>query len=216
MTKPIFTPFAEKPLKNIIFDLGGVILNIDYHLTINAFKSLGIENFEEIFTQAKQVGIFDQLDKGIISPAQFREGIREISPVALTDSQIDWAWNALLLDFPPQRLDILRNVRKYYKTFLLSNTNAIHIEEYNKTLHRTCGVDNLSVFFDKVYYSHIINMRKPDAEAFEIILHENKLNPAETLFIDDSIQHIEGAKKLGIIAYHLNLQKGECIEKLFL
>jgi putative hydrolase of the HAD superfamily len=121
----------------------------------------------------------------------------------------------MLLDFPPQRLDVLEKVKPHYRTFLLSNTNAIHIEEYNKVLHKTFGVDNLSVYFDKEYYSHLIHMRKPDAEAFEIILRENNLNPSETLFIDDTQQHVEGARKLGILAHHLNIPAGECIEKLF-
>ena len=215
MSKPIFTPFANQSIKNIIFDLGGVILNIDYRLTIDAFKNLGLSNFEEMFTQAQQVGLFDQLDKGLVTPAQFREGLRQISGVALSDKQIDDAWNAMLLDFPTKRLEVLMSVKNHYKTFLLSNTNAIHIEEYNKILQQTFGVGNLSVFFDKEYYSHIINMRKPDAETFEIILKENNLNASETLFIDDTQQHVEGAKKLGILAYHLNIPAGESIEKLF-
>jgi putative hydrolase of the HAD superfamily len=215
MSKPIFTPFANQNIKNIIFDLGGVILNINYHLTIDAYKNLGLTNFESMFTQAQQVGLFDQLDKGLVTPAQFREGLRQISNVALSDRQIDDAWNAMLLDFPQHRLEVLKSVKNYYKTFLLSNTNAIHIDEYNNILLKTFGVDNLSVFFDKEYYSHKIHMRKPDAEAFEIILNENNLNASETLFIDDTLQHVEGAKKLGILAYHLNIPAGESIEKLF-
>jgi putative hydrolase of the HAD superfamily len=215
MSKPIFTPFAHHNIKNIIFDLGGVILNIDYHLTIDAYKNLGITNFESMFTQAQQVGLFDQLDKGLVTPAQFRDGLREISGLTLTDQQIDNAWNAMLLDFQPSKLNVLKGVKGHYRTFLLSNTNAIHIDEYNKILHNTFGFENLSVFFDKEYYSHLIHMRKPDAEAFEIILKENSLNPGETLFIDDTLQHVEGARKLGILAYHLNIPAGERIENLF-
>lgn len=215
MSKPIFTPFANQNIKNIIFDLGGVILNIDYHLTIDAYKNLGITDFESMFTQAQQVGLFDQLDKGLVTPAQFRDGLRQLSGLALTDRQIDDAWNAMLLDFPPHRLEVLKSVKNHYKTFLLSNTNAIHIDEYNKVLHKTFGVENLSVYFDKEYYSHLIHMRKPDAEAFEIILRENDLNPSETLFIDDTQQHVEGARKLGILAYHLDVPAGESIENLF-
>ncbi len=215
MSKPIFTPFAHHNIKNIIFDLGGVILNIDYHLTIDAYKNLGITDFESMFTQAQQVGLFDLLDKGLVTPAQFRDGLRQISGLALTDKQIDDAWNAMLLDFQPSKLNVLKGVKGHYRTFLLSNTNAIHIDEYNKILHNTFGFENLSVFFDKEYYSHLIHMRKPDAEAFEIILKENNLNPSETLFIDDTLQHVEGARKLGILAYHLNIPAGECIENLF-
>lgn len=215
MKKPVFSPFAEKKIKNIIFDLGGVILNIDYHLTINAFKALGLENFDTLFNQAKQVGVFDLLDKGLITPQGFRDEIRQITASNLTDEQINSAWNAMLLDFPPLRLELLRKVKSSYKIFLLSNTNAIHLEFYNQILHKTFGVDNLSVFFNREYYSHLIHMRKPDAEVFELILNENNLRPEETLFIDDSEQHVEGAKKLGILAHHLNIPNGERIELLF-
>ncbi len=215
MPKPIFSPFADKKIKNIIFDLGGVIINIDYHLTINAFKALGLQNFDTIFNQAKQIGVFDLLDKGLISPQEFRNEVRRITSSNLTDEQIDKAWNAMLLDFPPSRLELLGRVKSGYKTFLLSNTNAIHFEAYNQILHRTFGVENLSVFFDREYYSHLIHMRKPDADAFELILNENNLKPEETLFIDDTLQHVEGAKKLGILAHHLNIPNGDCIEMLF-
>ncbi len=215
MPKPIFTPFAHRNAKHIIFDLGGVILNIDYHLTINAFKALGFENFDNLFTQAQQIGLFDQLDQGLISPTGFRNGIRQLTPIPITDSAIDNAWNAMLLDFPTKRLELLGKIRKHYQTFLLSNTNAIHLESYNQILKTTFGLDNLSSFFNKEYYSHLIHLRKPNAEAFELILKENQLIPQETIFIDDSIQHVEGAKKLGILAYHLNIPKGESIELLF-
>lgn len=215
MSKPIFTPFSTQPIKNIIFDLGGVILNIDYNLTIEGFKNLGVENFDSLFTQAQQVGLFDELDKGLITPEQFRDDIRHITCINLSDQQIDIAWNAMLLDFPPSRLALLKKTHAHYRTFLLSNTNAIHFVEYNRVLIDTFGVHNLSEFFEKEYYSHLIHLRKPDAEAFEIILRENNLNPCETLFIDDTKQHIEGARKLGILAHHLNLANGEHINRLF-
>jgi putative hydrolase of the HAD superfamily len=215
MVKPIFTPFAQNNTKNIIFDLGGVILNIDYHLTINAFKALGFVDFDSLFTQANQVGLFDMLDKGLITPQEFRDGIRRITSTSISDSQIDMAWNAMLLDFPPSRLELLRRVKQGYRTFLLSNTNAIHIEAYNKILFNTFGVNNLSVFFEREYYSHLVHMRKPDAEVFKLILNENNLRPEETLFIDDSLQHVVGARKLGIQAYHLDIPAGQSIDTLF-
>ena len=215
MEKLIFTPFANHNIKNIIFDLGGVILNIDYNLTIQEFINLGITNFGELFTQANQVDIFDKLDKGNVSPSQFRDAIRDITGIPLSDYQIDKAWNAMLLDFPKSRLKLLGNIGKHYRTFLLSNTNAIHIDDYNKILYNTFGVENLSSFFEKEYYSFKINMRKPDSEVFEHIINENSLNPSETLFIDDSIQHVESAQRLGILAYHLNIPAGETIDKLF-
>ncbi|HOP05576.1 MAG TPA: HAD family phosphatase [Tenuifilaceae bacterium] len=215
MSKPFFIPFRHRPIKNIIFDLGGVILNIDYHLTINAFKKLGIDSFESYFSQAQQNGLFDKLDKGQISPQEFRNSLRELVNLSLSDSAINQAWNAMLLDFPKHRIELLKKVKGHYKTFLLSNTNAIHIEEYNKILDRTFGYKNLSFLFNKEYYSHEIGMRKPDEEVFLHIIKENLLHPEETLFIDDSIQHVEAAQKLGINTYHLNIPEGESIENLF-
>ena len=215
MSKPIFIPFSHIEIKNIIFDLGGVILNIDYHLTIEAFKRLGVKNFDTLFSQAQQNGLFDHLDKGLVTPQEFRDNLRQLVGINLSDTLINDAWNAMLLDFPVNRIDLLKSIRPYYKTFLLSNTNAIHIEEYNKLLLKTFGLENLSFLFDREYYSHIIGMRKPDKEVFQHIIDENHLNPAETVFIDDSIQHVESARKLGIQAYHLNIPQGETIEQLF-
>lgn len=215
MEKLIFQPFRDLDLKNIIFDLGGVILNIDYRLTIDAFIRLGFNDFELAFSQAQQLNLFDNLDKGLITPNEFREGLRTLAPIELSDQQIDDAWNAMLLDFPNQRLHLLDCLKTQYNTFLLSNTNAIHFEEYNKILDKNFSLKNLSKYFLKEYYSHFIHMRKPNAEVFQLIINENNLKPHQTLFIDDSIQHVEGAKKLGIFAYHLNIPKGESIDKLF-
>ncbi len=215
MQKLTFLPYRHMNIKNIIFDLGGVILNIDYQLTIDAFIKLGFENFDAIFTQAKQTGIFDKLDKGLVSPEDFRNGVRGLAGKPFTDAQIDNAWNKLLLDFPLQRLKLLESVGDQYRSFLLSNTNQIHCEVYSKNLYNVYGVKDLTHFFEKVYYSHQIHMRKPDKEAFQIILDENSLVPEETLFIDDTEQHVLGARAVGIIAYHLKLNAGESIEGLF-
>jgi len=121
----------------------------------------------------------------------------------------------MLLDFPTHRLNLLEEVHTNYRTFLLSNTNQVHIEVYNKILFNAFGVKDLSHFFEKEYYSHVIHMRKPDAEVYEYILNQNGLNKEETLFIDDTEQHIIGAKAVGINSYHLNLKFGETIEGLF-
>jgi HAD superfamily hydrolase (TIGR01509 family) len=215
MQKLTFLPFKHLDIKNIIFDLGGVILNIDYQLTIDAFKRLGFEDFDAVFTQAKQTGVFDKLDKGLITPKEFRAGVRELAGKPFTDEQIDNAWNAMLLDFPKDRLKLLEQVHSQYRTFLLSNTNQVHFEVYNQILLNTFGVKDLSHFFEKEYYSHVIHMRKPNAEVYEYILEQNGLDKQETLFIDDTEQHIKGAVAVGLNAYHLKLNEGETIEGLF-
>jgi glucose-1-phosphatase len=215
MGKLIFKPFSDRNIKNIIFDLGGVIINLSYQRTIDAFKAIGFKDFEKVFTQANQTGLFDKLDKGMISPMDFRAAIRTTFNTEVSDSQIDHAWNAMLLDFPAHRLDLLQRIKEHYSTFLLSNTNAIHFVAYNKMLKDCFGFENLSHYFNREYYSHLVHMRKPDCEVFLHILEKNGLKAGETLFIDDSIQHVEGAKKLGILAYHLDIPKGESIEGLF-
>ncbi len=190
-------------IRNIIFDLGGVILNIDYNLTANEFKNLGISNYSELYTQFNQISIFDNLEMGKISPKYFYNSIKTLAKPNITDLQIRNAWNAMLLDFPLERLVLLEKLKSNFNIFLCSNTNKIHLNHYNQTLKNTFGLNNLSSIFVKEYYSHIVGLRKPNVEIFNLILNENSLNAKETLFIDDSPQHIEGAKKAGLITYHL-------------
>ena len=199
-----------KGIKHIIFDLGGVLINIDYKLTEQAFKDAGITNFDALYSQLQQTDLFDQLEMGLIGRQDFISGLQQLSPVAISEEQILTAWNAMLLDFPVRRLQILQQLRLYYDLFLLSNTNEIHEEGFNGILMRSHGIPNLGVFFDKVYFSHRLGLRKPMKEIFERVLDDNGLKPADTLFIDDSPQHIAAAKELGIQTIYL--EKGMTIE----
>ncbi|MFC5271986.1 HAD family hydrolase [Adhaeribacter terreus] len=190
-------------IKNIIFDLGGVIINIDYQKTIDAFKKLSKANATIEFNQQAQSALFDELETGRISNEAFREKVREYYQLDATDEQIDDAWNALLLDIPAERIALLRKLHKNHKLFLLSNTNAIHLIAFNKIVQDNHDMPALDELFDKCYYSHLVDDRKPNASIFERILQENDLKKEETLFVDDSIQHIEAADKLGIKTLHL-------------
>jgi len=192
-----------KGIRHIIFDLGGVILNIDYKLSAEAFKKLGANDFDELYSQAKQSELFDRLETGRISPNDFRNEVRRIFEATWSDTEIDSAWNAMLLDLPPTRIELLQELKKRYKIYLLSNTNQIHYDQYGRMLRERFGLNDLSEVFDKAYYSHEVGMRKPDAEVFEFVLNANAAEANETLFIDDSIQHIEGAKRIGLETYHL-------------
>lgn len=200
--------------KNIIFDLGGVLLNIDYSLTTKAFSTLGLGNFNDLFSKATQSQLFDLYEKGLISSDEFRKRIKTYFDKPIDDGTIDDAWNSMLLDFPTHRFDLLKKTKATHRTFLLSNTNDIHINKFSEYLQRDFGMTDLSDYFEKVYLSYKVGMRKPDAEIFEMVLAENGLKAEETLFIDDSDQHIEGAKKLGIQTHWLNLEK-ETITDLF-
>ncbi|MBK6522827.1 MAG: HAD family phosphatase [Sphingobacteriaceae bacterium] len=204
---------AVKKIKNIIFDLGGVIINLDTTATIKAFVDLGINDFENIYSQLAQTNLFDQFDKGLITENYFFNSIKNQFDLKKPLHDLEKAWNAMLLDFPKQRLDSLKKYKESHRTFLLSNTNETHIREFHRTLHQNYGMRDLDQFFEKVYFSCRVNMRKPDKEIFELVLKQNQLDPAETLFIDDTIHHVEGAKRVGL---HASLvKKDEEFEEVF-
>ena len=192
-------------IRNIIFDLGGVLLNIDYQASIKAFKDLGVKDFDALFSQATQHHLFDRLDTGQISAEEFRDELRELGGLSLSDAQIDHAWNAMLGDFPASRIDLLQGLSAIYRLFLLSNTNSIHYPAYIERLRKDHGIDSLDHLFENAYLSHEIGLRKPDTAAFQLIINENQLDPAATFFIDDSAQHVEGAIKAGLHAVWLDL-----------
>jgi len=202
-------------IKNIIFDLGGVILNIDFQKAANSFQELGLDDFEALYSKATQSKLFDRLEKGLITADAFRSELRELSGIAMSNQQIDQAWNSLILDFPPARLQLLKDLRANYKIFLLSNTNSIHADYYNHDLYKTHGINGLEELFDKVFYSHDIALRKPDAAPFEYVLNDQKLKAEETLFIDDSLPNILTAHQLGINSIFLNLDNGHDVLDLF-
>tara|TARA_B110000879_G_scaffold168776_1_gene218509 strand:+ start:123 stop:737 length:615 start_codon:yes stop_codon:yes gene_type:complete len=200
-----------KGIKNIIFDLGGVIYAINYKRTIKAFESLGINDFEAVYAKAGQSDLFDNLETGKISPSEFFVGINKFLPNTLSAIQIKDAWNAMLIGFMPDAVSKLKELNKTHRIFLLSNTNIFHIEE----IQNTEGMASFFEFcelFEKVYLSHDIGLRKPHTEVFTHIVDEQGLEAYETLFIDDSPQHVAGALKAGLKSYHL--KDGEEISQL--
>ena len=198
-------------IRAIIFDLGAVLLNINYHKTIEEFEKLGIKNSSSFYSKKEQTNLFNLLETGKISEEDFITEVNKKCKYG-SDNKIVSAWNAMLLDLPKHRVSLLKDLNKKYDIYLLSNTNSIHISEFKNIM----GYEKYEVFyklFKKVYYSHEIGFRKPNKEAFQLILDENNLNADEVLFIDDSPQHIEGAKNLGIKTYHL--KDGEEVTTLF-
>lgn len=198
---------------NIIFDLGGVILNIDYHKTAQAFQNLGLENFDEIYSQAQQSGLFDDFETGKISGQYFINQLLKFLPKNVSPNEVVAAWNAMILDFPLENLNLLRELHTTKNCVLLSNTNEIHLQCFNRKLKEVSMEESLQPFFKKVYFSHEIGKRKPHLSTFEFVCCENNFIPEQTVFIDDSFQHIEGANKLGLETYLL--QKGEQLVDLF-
>ena len=189
--------------KAIIFDLGGVIINLNYQATAQAFKDLGIKDFDNVYSKQKQQLLFDDFEKGVIAVESFRAAIRKHLTKVVTNDEIDTAWNAMLLDIPVYRMQWLEELAKQYRIFLLSNTNEIHIKAFTQILITTYGKNIFESTFEKIYYSSRMKMRKPDAEIFEFVLNENNLSANQTLFVDDSEQHIKGAEKVGLYVHHL-------------
>jgi glucose-1-phosphatase len=189
--------------KAIIFDLGGIIFNIDYDAVARAFKELGAAKFDEVFSQDAQADLMDRLEEGKITPDQFRGEMKELLQLNVTDQQFDVAWHKVLLDIPKERLDFVYQLRqKGYKTFLYSNTNEIHFPHILKSYEEYVGLDYFNSCFDKQYYSHIFGKRKPHVDSFLAVAKEievdNNIKAYEILFIDDTIRHIKGAEKAGL------------------
>jgi glucose-1-phosphatase len=201
-------------IKNIIFDLGGVIYDLNHGLTQVAFQNLGIPGIDQNFSHAGQSTLFDRLEIGIMSPQEFRRHICNLSQKQIADQDIDAAFNAMLIGFNhPEYFEYLKALKVYYNTFLLSNNNAIHYDFVMKDLVNMIGEKTLSPFFHKTYYSHMMHLRKPDPAIFEAVLSEQGLQPEETLFIEDTLVHIQSAKNLGIKTY-LKKQEENLIEIL--
>jgi glucose-1-phosphatase len=191
-----------RAIKNIIFDLGGVIMNIDFKKTETAFADLGFTDFKQYMTQFHITPFFEDYETGKIDDAAFIKGIQQIAAKPLTEQEIIHAWNALLLDFPPERIELLEKLKNHYRIFLLSNTNALHHDAFQQSFHALTG-KTLEDIFEKTYYSHTAHLRKPHAAIYQLVTDENKLNPAETLFIDDSASNFSGAEEIGIQTLHL-------------
>ena len=190
------------PVKNIIFDLGGVLINLNYQLTRKAFEDLGVEDFDAFYTQHKVNPLFENLEVGAIEPEAFYEALREATGLTLSNDQLETAWNAMLLDFPAERLQWLDQIKNKYNIYLFSNTNAIHYKAFTAIYAQTAPLIGLNTdfnhFFKTAYYSHTLGQRKPELAAFEAVIQDAKLDPAQTLFIDDTISNIEGAQKAGL------------------
>jgi putative hydrolase of the HAD superfamily len=199
-------------IKNIIFDLGGVLLNIDYDKTTTAFKNLGYTDFEKMYSLFKANNVFDNLETGHITEPAFYEYMLEAAVADITESQVTEAWNAMLLDFRIESLSFLKQLGQNRNLFLLSNTNSIHKKAFEKKLKSQTGLDSLDHYFTKAYFSHQVGLRKPNEDIFRFVLQDAGIIPSETLFIDDLIKNIETANNLGFITQQL--MPGEKIEEL--
>lgn len=191
-------------IKNLLFDLGGVLLNIDYHKTAAAFKQLGVTKFDDLYSQTDANHLFEALETGKITEADFYASLQPYCNPETTKEEIESAWNAMLLDFRIDSMLWLKGLQEQYNIFLLSNTNSIHLTAFNKIFNREVEESSLDDYFIKAYYSHNIKMRKPYPATYQFVLNDAGLKAEETLFIDDSINNIDGAKQAGLQVHHLS------------
>ena len=199
-------------IDTLIFDFGGVIINLDYSKPVDEFKKLGILDSKKLYSKKEQTKLFDSLECGQISDVTFLNEIRKKSNTNDLEL-IKKAWNSILLNIPEERVHLLKKLSSKYKLFLLSNTNSIHLKEIITSYGEKKWKNFISIFND-VYFSNQIGMRKPNENIFFYVINKNKLDVSKTLFIDDSPQHIKTAKKIGFKTYHLTDK--EDITSLFL
>lgn len=190
-------------IKNIIFDFGGVIHDIRYENVGEAFARMGCPQMKDFYTKDLQSPEMDAFEKGLISPQRFRDYIRSTTGKDFTNQQVDEIVNAILVDVPRDRVELLIALRKKYRLFLFSNTNLINYECFTSRLEEKYGFDIFTRCFDKAYFSHQMHCRKPDPDGFRLILDEQQLNPSETVFVDDIEKNLQGAERTGIIGIHL-------------
>jgi FMN phosphatase YigB (HAD superfamily) len=193
----------DPSVKNLVFDLGGVILDLSVDHTLESFSQLFKLDKQVVKSLYHSDVRFALYEKGELSDDQFRTFVRERFASSASDEEIDASWNAMLHGIPPDKLEMLTRLMKSYKVLLLSNTNNIHLQYINEVIMPQFGHSSLDPFFHRTYYSHLMRMRKPDAEIFQKVLNDNDLIAAETLFLDDNEMNITGAKSVGIKTVHI-------------
>ncbi|MBX2972654.1 MAG: HAD family phosphatase [Flavobacteriales bacterium] len=198
-------------MDTILLDLGGVLIDVDYHATARAFRELEHPDFERLYSKAQQDHLFDGFETGALSPAEFRDRIRQLLGPTLSDATIDASWNAMLGSVPPERIALVERLKERYQVLLLSNTNAIHVPAFEAIVAVQNGITDFKGLFHGAYYSCEIGLRKPDAASFLHVLERHGADPSRTLFIDDSIQHVHGARNAGLYAEHLELAQEDVI-----
>ncbi|MEA1874677.1 MAG: HAD family phosphatase [Bacteroidota bacterium] len=200
-------------IKHLIFDLGNVLLPIDFNAPVKAFQAIGLTDFDRLYGEIQQVDLFNLLETGKISESTFRNEMRRISGLNWTDQQIDDAWSAIILDFRASTFSMLERLAVSYNLYLLSNSNSIHFTRYNQQVIDKFHPDGLNAYFKKAYYSHKMGLRKPDTEIFHAVLRDGDIKANDCLFIDDNEANIISAKALGFNTYHHN--PTDIIEDLF-
>ena len=202
----------DKNIKNIVFDLGGVLIDLDFKSAINGLQKAGFTNVKEQLQAFDREGIFQKFELGEISADEFRASIRENSNVSLTDEEVDSLWNLMLLEIPREKLELILDLRSKYMVYLLSNTNSIHWDYVCKNAFNYRGF-RVNDYFEKTFLSFEMHLAKPDKAIFEKMLEDANLLAEETLFIDDLEANCKAAEEVGIHAHHYHI--GDDLSKIF-
>jgi glucose-1-phosphatase len=188
-------------IKNIIFDFGGVLIDLDTTRTGVALEAMTKIPAAEIYSKHKE--LFDNYEKGETITENFMWNIQNLCDKVPQGFEIIQAWNAMIVGWNPAKLVFIEEVKKKYKTYLLSNTNELHIDYVRRDLVRNHQIEDFETkFFTKAYYSYEIKMRKPDLEIYNYVIKDAQINPSESLFIDDNLDNILAAREVGLFAYH--------------
>ena len=202
----------DKNIKNIVFDLGGVLIDLDFKSAINGLQKAGFTNVKEQLQAFDREGIFQKFELGEISADEFRASIRENSNVSLTDEEVDSLWNLMLLEIPREKLELILDLRGKYMVYLLSNTNSIHWDYVCKNAFNYRGF-RVNDYFEETFLSYEMHLAKPDKAIYEKVLQDANLLAEETLFIDDSEANCKAAEEVGIHAHHYHI--GDDLSKVF-
>ena len=202
----------DKNIKNIVFDLGGVLVDLDFKAAINGLQQAGFANVKEQLQSFDREGIFQKFELGEMTAEEFRTAIRENSTVTLTDEEIDALWNAMLLEIPREKLELILDLRGKYMVYLLSNTNSIHWDFVCKNAFNYRGF-RVNDYFEETFLSYEMHLAKPDKAIYEKVLQDANLLAEETLFIDDSEANCKAAEEVGIHAHHYHI--GDDLSKVF-
>lgn len=187
----------------IIFDLGGVILDIDLQRAKHAFARAAGKDLESKFAEFWNSGVLKEYETGKVTSAQFRETIKNHTSIQLSESEFDKCWNEILIQIPINRVNALKTLAKRHDLHLLSNTNEIHINWVDAYVAKNFGLKLISDLFRETFYSYKLGLRKPDKEIYSHVVKKLEARPTDCIFIDDYEPNVKGAKALGLDAHQL-------------
>ena len=191
-------------VKNILFDFGNVLFDLDLGKIPETLQNLCGDQYPVVMERLHQKRIVELYETGGISTTEFVDTLRdwaeqEFSPQPITSDQVTSAWNSIFIGMPRHRFDFLLRLRQRYNVFLLSNINELHERWITDYMEREHNIQDFETrYFDGVYYSHLIRLRKPDREIYEYVLADAELIPGETMFFDDLQINVEAARQVGI------------------